>query len=147
MTLFAREDNHAHLDIGPEKANMTRLFTASMSGKESVQYFDATPENDGTVPKLAFHAESDIPIREHLAERNAAARQQPTDALSWLAGFLSAGPLASTTVLETAAARGYSEKVTRAAKVKLGAHAKRRGNTWFWCLPQHVDQLGEADDE
>ena len=148
MTLFAMEDDDGQLVIGPEKANMTRLFTASMFGKDSVQYFVPTPENDGTVPNLVFRAESDMTIREHLAERNAAAReQQPTDALSWLAEFLSAGPQASATVLEVAARRGQSEKVTRAAKVKLGAHAKKRGNTWFWCLPQHADRLSGADDE
>ena len=106
MTLFAMEDDDGHLVIGPEKANMTRLFTATMFSKQSVQYFDPTPENDGTVPNLVFHAESDMTIREHIAERNAAARQQPTDALSWLAEFLSAGPMASTTVLEAAAQRG-----------------------------------------
>ena len=147
MTLFALEDDDGRLVVGPEKANMTRLFPATMFTKQSVGYFDPTPDNDGTIPNLVFHAESDLTIREHVAERNAAAHEQPTEALPWLAEFLSGGPQASTTLLETAKLRGFSEKVTRAAKVKLRAEVKKRGNTWFWCLPHHLDRLPGSDDE
>lgn len=147
MTLFALEDDDRRLVIGPEKANMTRLFPATLFTTQSVEYFEPTPDNDGTIPKLAFHSESDMTVREHVAERNAAAREQSTEALPWLAEFLSSGPQASVTVLQTAARNGFSEKVIRAAKVKLHAEVKKSGNTWFWCLPHHVDRLpGGGDD-
>lgn len=147
MTLFALEDDDGHLIVGPEKANMTRLFPATMFTKEAVQFFEPTPDNDGTVPKLVFHSDSEMTVREHVAERNAASREQPTEALPWLAEFLAGGPQASTTVLATGLARGFSEKVLRAAKVKLRAEVKKGGAGWFWCLPQHGLQVSGGGDE
>lgn len=145
MTLYALENEDGRLVVGPEKANLTRLLPATIFGKQSVQYFGPTPDSDGTVPKLFVHAESDMTIREHLADIHAANHDSDNpDALAWLAEYLASGPRWKSHIDSAAEPKRLSPKRLETAKRKLGvksiqAHDGAR-SAWFWCLPQHVDQ-------
>jgi hypothetical protein len=115
-------------------------------GKQSIQHFDATPESDGTIPKMIYVAESDMTIREHIVESYAAEHSRDDnsgDVLVWLSQFLSEGPRPAKDVLETGEARGFSNKRVRTAKRKFSVVAKEVGKAWFWCLPADVHKLTE----
>lgn len=145
MTLYAMENDDGRLVIGPDKANMSEPVTATVFGKQSVQHFDPTADSDGTVPKLIWVEDSDMTIREHVAQAAAAEHNRDGDdggnVMVWLTQYLSEGPRAASDVLETGKALGFSESRLRRAKLKLGVVVKQQGRQWIWCLPVDAHQI------
>lgn len=149
MSLFCIENEDGNLVVGPEKANMTQLVNATILAKQSVWHFQDRFEDEGSVPKLQYIGQSDKTIRQHVAETSIAKRVGDDETVSaqvWLAGFLRDGPQWSTTVVEAAKERGFSEDQVKRAKLKIRAMSKRvDGNGgWFMCLPEHENRQPET---
>lgn len=68
MALYAQADAERRLIVGPEKMNSARPLPASKFDIESVQWFPATHDHDGTVPVLRYIGESDRTARQHVRD-------------------------------------------------------------------------------
>lgn len=137
MTLYAQSDAAGRLLVGPEKMNTAAPIPASTFTISAVTHFPPREDNDGTVPRLVYVADSDRTAREHLADSMKSADADGIDA--WLTEFLNTGPKKTrkaTEVYSAADAAGYSKDQAKRAKKALGVDAVKDGDgPWLWQLP------------
>jgi hypothetical protein len=154
MTLYALADpDDGTLIIGPDKANGAPTRTnASRFRILAEQYFNPTPDHDGTVPSLQFVGETK-PIKEHLLDLFATEQRKPrqgTEAEQWLAEYLADGPHLATEV-EKAAAGGFSAAQLRRAKDRI-AHSVPKPDAdgtqrWYWELTEEYRAANDDEAE
>ncbi|WP_343709724.1 bifunctional DNA primase/polymerase [Mycobacterium sp.] len=157
-SLYAQNDDDGHLLVGPDKMNNGRAAPASMFGIESVQHFDPTDDDDGTVPLLAYVGDSDRTASEHVADRfedaqggDSDGRSTAENAAGWLTDYLqSEGPNADGGDAKRCAAKnGLSERTLKRAAAKLGVVYGRSGfgkdTKVTWSLPTQCGPTGPTD--
>ena len=152
MTLYALADpNNGDLIIGPDKANSAvGGIKASRFRIFGVQYFEPTPDSDGTVPSLQYDGDTGKTIKEHLAEifdAEKKSRSKPTAAEEWLVEFLKNGPRKTADILAEGAKAdgiGYSPNQLKYAKDKVCGPAFKGSGAdagWYWeLLPGQMPQ-------
>lgn len=148
VTLYAQEDEEGHLVIGPEKSNISRKIPASLFRIDSVPVWQATDDDDGTVPNLVFVGESDKTAREHLEANFDAAHadgegEDRNEAEAWLEDYLTANGSAPSTDVKTAARKaGISERSVKRAAQSIDVAYEQKGfprRTW-WSLPSEASR-------
>lgn len=155
MTLYCLPDETGKvLIVGPDKSNGASARTkASMFRIQPVQYFDPTPDHDGTIPLLVFERESSMTIKEHLAEvaeRERTKGKAPAAAELWLRDFLKDGMKLATVVYSEAETLGFSKDQVKRAKANINKGRDTEVKTfrvtsdgpWYWEL-----QLTRDDDD
>ncbi len=152
LTLFAQEGQDGELLIGPEKANGAAILPASIFTVDTKQFFDPMPEHDGKVPFLKYEGQSDKTARQHLEDNFAADQDtsQKTDAMPWLALFLSPGPRWSNDVHHVRKQKKIREKAFKSAKRKLNVESEKtegEDGSWFMRLPSHSGRIPERPPE
>lgn len=143
MTLYAQSDDDGHLVVGPEKMNTAAPIPATTFAIQSVQHFEPTADDDGTVPRLEYIGESDRTAREHIADAFVADgggdRQERADAKNWLKGYIELqGPqVLSAEVKREAVKAGFSERTLQRARQDLKVIYGWTGNPpkTAWSLP------------
>lgn len=150
MTLYAQADDEGRLVVGPEKANSTKPAAAGMFTIDSIQHFEPTEDDDGTVGRLRYVGASDQTARELLTANYEAAvafGDDPTPKMiseGWLRDYLAVeGPDANGAELKAAAKRqGIPERtIQRAAKaigVVYGKSGFGKDAVVTWSLPANM---------
>jgi len=158
MTLFAQEDSDHFLTIGPDKANSTQTGTlATRFTITKVQVYEATEDDDGTVPMLKAQGYSDKTAREiavanHLAQQSGA-DEATTDIPAHLQDFAtllreyiksgescpsdwpSGHRRLSKDVYKAAESAGGSKDKAKKVKAGIGAFAKHGDDDcWYWVI-------------
>ena len=96
MTLYAMAGEQAgELIVGPEKSNGSATAPASKFYIESVQMFDPTDDNDGTVGLLCYLGGTSRTAREHVRDAAIGREHDDDDPRDlWLYGYLTLAGLA-----------------------------------------------------
>lgn len=83
-----------------------------------------------------------VPADEALASGTADDRSEAADAADWLASFLADGPKKQNDCVKAGQREGYSPKMLRTARNRIGATSRKVGFTgcWEWELPAKVPQ-------
>jgi hypothetical protein len=156
MTIYAQSDEDGRLVIGPEKANSVLTAAAAVFTIESVQHFEATDDDDGTVGRLSFVEHSERTARQHLADSHEAEngddQQTRAAAVDWLEDYLLLeGPAAKSGEAKRAAAKaGFSERTLQRARAELkvvwgkSGFGEKRISTWS--LPPKDDTASKSED-
>lgn len=150
MTLFAQQDDHGNLVVGPEKANGAAPVSASTFAIQGVQFFPPTEDHDGTVPLLGYVSESAQTAREHITSAFEANHGPARDdVVAWLASYLPEWPRWATDVYEATVEAGFSKDKAKRAKHRLNVKTDRESSTgpWYWCLPQHSGSAPREHEE
>lgn len=140
LTLYAQRDEETgNLVVGPEKANTTGRMPASEFVIESVQHFEPTEDNDGTVGALRYVGDSALTAAEHIAatadDEDGAGR---TEAEQWLESYLRMNPgIESRTAKAEGKKAGIPERTLGRARQKLGVQIGYVGAPPIstWTLP------------
>lgn len=144
MTLFAQIDGDGVLTVGPEKSNLVGGVQASTFSIATVQYFNPTEDNDGTVPLLKFAGESAQTAREILVSNHESASDEGASIDDWLLGFIGREGKSANDVFKAADANGFSKDQAKRAKHRLGVKSEKSGDgPWRWVLPAD-DQEGKG---
>jgi hypothetical protein len=136
-TLYALEDpDTSALLVGPEKSNLSSAAVAQRFVCESMQKFEASDSNDGTVPCLQYLGPDDRTIREIVAaqhqDRQQGNRPRKTDEIDdWLRCALAAQAVPSAELEQCAAEDGISKHQLERAKGRVGAKSNKVGNKWY----------------
>ncbi|MCE5291426.1 MAG: AAA family ATPase [Nocardiaceae bacterium] len=159
MALYAQadDDEDGVLLVGPEKSNTTGKLPASRFRITPVQVFDATEDDDGTVPRLDLIGSSEKSIKEHIVDRFEAAQAESnggeqSEIAEVVIGYLTdmGGTAPANDVLKMTRAAGLNDKTVKNARSKLGVHSKRigfgKGSSWMWSIDLVVDPEGPAID-
>lgn len=142
MTLFAQADDEGRLIVGPEKMNTAAPTPATILAITAVQHFEPTPDNDGTVPRLVYVADSQQTAREHLAAAVEAEHEpggNPAEAFirDYLDTADAEAPAAE--VIKAGRAAGFNEMELKNARRRSGKPriVSRKANFssgWVWAV-------------
>lgn len=115
MALFAQRDDDGHLVIGPEKSNASAPLAATLFTIDGVQFFEATEDHDGQVPRLRFIGQADKTASEMIVDRFNGPTTDDDDVSGrkhWLLTYLmDAGePVKSKDVKDAGRGEGYSAR-------------------------------------
>lgn len=142
MTLYAQQDEDGNLVVGPEKSNIVGKVAASKFTIRPEQFFPASVDHDGTVPKLVYLGESDLTAAEHLRESWDDEHGDPagdrTEAEQWLEDFLAEqGKTSSKDVKAGAKKVGIAERTLKRASKFLGVRIESEEfpRVTYWSLP------------
>lgn len=127
----------------------TRLFLCSklnIAKDHNGRSYDLVSTSDGGV-RLAWSEEA-LNMRADDAMNDSAPAPGPRPekiegCMELIADELAGGPLSSATVQDRCRAAGYSSKVIREARDRLGVLAEQRGRQWVSMLPPKPDAQGE----
>lgn len=131
--LYAAEDPDTRaLLVGPDKSNLGMKAPAERFERTSVQRFDATPHNDGTVPRLDHLGTDGRTINAAVAEQSATGHRPGTsDIDAWLRTTLAEGSMAQEELADLAIENRYSPGQLRRAKERLGTQTVKIGKQWY----------------
>jgi hypothetical protein len=92
-TIFGvRDDDNGLLVVGPDKSNNATPALANLYRVKAVQHWQATEDDDGTVGRLEYVAQSDRTIRDWVADRhddpNGDKQTEVDKAAQWLHDYL-----------------------------------------------------------
>lgn len=122
MALFAQRDDEGHLVIGPEKSNASAPIAATLFTIDGVQFFKATEDHDGVIPRLRCIGQSDKTSSEMIVDQFNGPTTDDDDVSGrrhWLRTYLmDAGePVKSKDVKDAGRDEGYSARsLERAAQ-------------------------------
>lgn len=117
--------------------------------------------NLGAAPGLAYRIESadngsgfavwedgtvEITIGEVESEGGSEDRSAVDEAIEWLSGFLSGGPVKAAEAKKQAGRDGIAEVTLKRAKKKLRVAAEQRERCWWWRLPEQSLEDGMIDN-
>jgi hypothetical protein len=92
---------------------------------------------DGTV---------EITISEVESDGGGEDRSAVEEAIEWLSGFLSGGPVKAAEAKKQAGRDGITERTLARAKKKLRIIAEQRERCWWWSLPDQSLEDGPDED-
>jgi AAA domain len=142
MTLYAQSDDDGRLVVGPEKMNTAAPLPASTFTIEGVQYFDPTPDDDGTVPRLVYAGDSDRTAREHIAD-SVEGGDEPggNPAKGFVHDYLmgQGGEATAEDVIKAGRAAGFNEQEIkdgrrRHRKPRIVSRKASMGGGWVWAI-------------
>ncbi len=117
--------------------------------------------NLGASPGLAYRIESadngagfavwedgpvSITISEVESDAGGEDRSAVEEAIEWLSGFLSGGPVKASEAKKQAGRDGITERTLARAKKKLRIIAEQRERCWWWSLPDQSLEDGPDED-
>jgi hypothetical protein len=97
--------------------------------------FELVMEKDQTLPILKWLGPTDLTAEDLLSTPGHDRPSALNEAIDFLRDYLDDGQEPAEGVKTAASARSISGRTLDRAKDKIGVIAKKRGNRWFWTLP------------
>lgn len=150
VTIFAQRDDDGRLVVGPEKTNISKPPKAVLYRTVGEPYFEPSEFDDGTIGVLKYVDTSNRTASEIIADDVGDERQERTEAVRWLEGFLAIhGTVMSATAKEEAKKDGISVRTLQRARKQLKVEINYVGqppvSTWQLPAEAQLEYLTRLD--